>query len=73
VDASHPVQSGREYPWLVHMAARYRLTEAADYTAFDDPIRDHLFLYRLTPLSTGAVPTDQPTPAETTPPQEPVR
>ena len=73
VDASHPAQSGREYSWLVHMAARYRLTEAAHYTVFDDPVRDHLFLYRLTPLSTGTVPTDQPTPAKTTPPQEPVR
>lgn len=74
VDASHPVQSGREYPWLARMAKRYWLAEVAHYTVFDDPVRNHLVLYRLTPLPARATDSlDQPKPENTTPPQDSMR
>jgi hypothetical protein len=73
-DASHPVQSGREYPWLARVAERYRLAEVAHYTVFDDPARNHLFLYRLSPLRAGATESvTQPNAENATPPQDHIR
>jgi hypothetical protein len=47
--AAWPSTEGNILRHIEEMRQRYRLEEVARYRVFDDPVRDQLVLYRLTP------------------------